>query len=73
MIPAEKLRMGSLKQRIKTPLSDGRTIIYVRIDHNVNVVKQHYENYLNRYRGAGLTKLKHRSGIKLDTSGFELL
>ena len=73
LVPDNIRHFGDLKQRIKTPLSDGRTTIYIRIDHNVEKVKKRYETYMDKYRGAGLTKIQQRNGFKLDTTGFNEL
>jgi hypothetical protein len=69
-IPPEKLKQGSLKGLIKTALSDGRTTIYIRVDHNVKEVAGRYERYLNRFSGDGTRKIKRRAGAKLDTARF---
>jgi hypothetical protein len=46
-IPAEKLSMGSLKDRVGVKLSDGRTTVFIKKTHNIEQVRAIYEQIIN--------------------------
>ena len=50
-IPPEKLKSGTLKDRQKVLLSDGKTAIFIRTGHNVAETVARYELYMNSKRG----------------------
>ena len=49
-IPHQKLRRGSLKNKIMVPLSDGKTILFLRTDAKIPRIKARYEKYLSSLR-----------------------